>query len=372
MSDSYVEETHNGLKPIEGVSTGTAGFVGRAEKGMDNKPVLITSWAEFVQEFGRYTPDTPYLAPAVCGFFENGGRRCFVVKTTGTDYVGADSGTGKSTGLPVLDEIDEVSIVCIPGITSPEVQNAMISDCEEKRYRFAILDSIKGATVVGIKAQKEAVVSERGYGALYYPWIKVPIEITKHGKISTTQGLVPPSGFIAGIYAGTDIAKPAASEPVRGALGVEADVTKVIEDELSSLGINSIRSFPAKGVRVWSSRTISADPEWKYVHVRRLLLFIEKSIDRGTRWVVFEPNNERLWANVRALITGFLSELWQEGMLMGRRPEEAFFVKCDRTTMTQDDVDNGRLICLIGVAAIKPSEFVIFRIGQQVGGSLVL
>ncbi len=372
MPGSYVEETHNGPKSIEGVSTGTAGFVGRAEKGVDNKPVLITSWAEFVHEFGRYTLDTPYLAPTVWGFFENGGSRCFVVKTTGTDYIGADSGMGNSTGLPVLNEIDEVSIVCIPGITSPEVQNALIAHCEKNRYRFAILDSIKGTTVAGIKAQKEAVVSQRGYGALYYPWIKVSIEIIIDGKINTVQELVPPSGFIAGIYARTDIAKTPASELVRGALGVEVGVTKVIEDELNPLGINCIRSFPAKRVRVWGSRTISADPEWKYVNVRRLLLFIEKSIDRGTRWAVFEPNDEKLWANVRASIAGFLSELWREGMLMGARPEEAFFVKCDRTTMTQDDVDKGRLICLIGVAAIKPAEFVIFRIGQQVGGSPVL
>jgi phage tail sheath protein FI len=295
-----------------------------------------------------------------------------VVKTTGTDYIGADSGMGNSIGLPVLNEIDEVSIVCIPGITSPEVQNALIAHCEKNRYRFAILDSINGTTVAGIKAQKEAVVSQRGYGALYYPWIKVSIEIIIDGKINTVQELVPPSGFIAGIYARTDIAKTPASELVRGALGVEVGVTKVIEDELNPLGINCIRSFPAKRVRVWGSRTISADPEWKYVNVRRLLLFIEKSIDEGTRWVVFEPNNEKLWANVRASVAGFLLELWREGMLMGARPEEAFFVKCDRTTMTQDDVDNGRLICLIGAAAIKPSEFVIFRIGQQVGGSPVL
>ncbi|HME45643.1 MAG TPA: phage tail sheath subtilisin-like domain-containing protein [Syntrophorhabdales bacterium] len=358
----YVQENGTGPKPIEGVSTSTAGFVGLAEQGVDNKAVLITSWAEFVQEFGRYTPDTPYLAPAVWGFFENGGNRCFVVRTTGTD-----NGPRSSNGLRVLNEVDEVSIVCLPGVTSPEVQNALISHCEKNRYRFAILDSIKGATVAGIKAQKKTVVSERGYGALYYPWIRVPIETTKGGKISTKQKLVPPSGFVAGIYAGTDVAKTPASEPVRGALGVETDVTKAIEDELNSLGINCIRSFPAEGIRVWGSRTISTDPEWQYVTIRRLLLFIEKSIDRGTRWAVFEPNGEKLWANVRASIAAFLLELWQEGMLMGAKPEEAFFVKCDRTTMTQDDVDNGRLICLIGVAAIKPSEFVIFRIGQQTG-----
>jgi phage tail sheath protein FI len=367
----HVEENDTGSKPIEGVAISTAGFVGLAEKGIDNKAVLITSWMEFAQEFGRYTPDTPYLAPAVWGFFKNGGSRCFVVKTSGSDCVGTDKKTGNSAGLQALNDIDEISIVSIPGITSSEVQNELTAHCERLRYRFAILDSIQGTTIDGIRAQRVALVSERGYGALYYPWIRVSIETAKNGRINTIQKFVPPSGFIAGIYARTDVQRAPANELVAGALGVETDITQALQDALNPSGINCIRLFPSKGVRVWGSRTISTDPEWKYVNVRRLLLFIEKSIDRGTQWVVFEPNDEKLWAKVRVSITAFLTGLWQEGVLMGAKTEEAFFVKCDRTTMTQNDIDNGRLICLIGVAPIKPSEFVIFRISQQTGGSTV-
>ena len=375
----YVEEIEIGAKPIEGVSTSTVGFVGMAEEGDLNKPTLITNWGQFVNKFGRYTSERPYLAPAVYGFFANGGGRCYVVRVTDGatdgDYVGTDGGPGQRTGLQAFNEIDEVNIVCIPGVTSDTVQKAMITHCESMKDRFCILDPIEDADMTAIQNQKNDVVSERGYAALYYPWIKVAIETKENDKIKLIQDFIPPSGYLAGIYARSDtergVHKAPANEIIRGALDIKLPITKGEQDILNPLGIDCIRAFPGRGIRVWGARTTASDALWKYINVRRLFLFLEESIGEGTQWVVFEPNDEKLWARVKQTITQFLTRVWKDGALMGTTPEEAFFVKCDRTTMTQDDIDNGRIIILIGVAPVKPAEFVIFRIAQWTGGSEV-
>jgi len=375
----YVEEIEIGAKPIEGVSTSTVGFVGMAEKGDLNKPTLITNWGQFVDKFGRYTSESPYLAPAVYGFFANGGGRCYVVRVTDGatdgDYVGTDGGPGQRTGLQAFNEIDEVNIVCIPGVTSDTVQKAMITHCESMKDRFCILDPIEDADMTAIQNQKNDVVSERGYAALYYPWIKVAIETKENDKVKLIQDFIPPSGYLAGIYARSDtergVHKAPANEIIRGALDIKLPITKGEQDILNPLGIDCIRAFPGRGIRVWGARTTASDALWKYINVRRLFLFLEESIGEGTQWVVFEPNDEKLWARVKQTITQFLTRVWKDGALMGTTPEEAFFVKCDRTTMTQDDIDNGRIIILIGVAPVKPAEFVIFRIAQWTGGSEV-
>ena len=180
---------------------------------------------------------------------------------------------------------------------------------------------------------------------------------------------LPPSGAVCGIYARSDVQrgvwKAPANETVSGALGLQRDVRFGEQEVLNPLGINCIRSLPNRGIRVWGARTLSSDPEWKYVNIRRYFLYLENSIDRGTQWAVFEPNGEALWANIRNTVFDFLYNEWVSGALLGTKPEDAFFVRCDRSTMTQNDLDNGRLICLIGVAAVKPAEFVIFRIGQK-------
>jgi phage tail sheath protein FI len=277
--------------------------------------------------------------------------------------------------LQAFNEVDEINIVCIPGITSQTVQTAMISHCENLKDRFCVLDPVKDADMGAIQDQKDEVVSDKGYAALYYPWIKVSIETIENSKLKLIQDFIPPSGYIAGIYARSDIErgvhKAPANEIIRGALEIKLAITKGEQDILNPLGINCIRAFPGRGIRIWGARTTASDPLWKYINVRRLLLYIEESIDEGTQWVVFEPNNEKLWGRVNATITQFLTRVWRDGALMGTKVEEAFFVKCDRTTMTQDDIDNGRLICMIGVAPVKPAEFVIFRIAQWAGGSAV-
>lgn len=383
----YVEEIEIGAKPIEGVSTSTVGFVGMTEKGGEEatkKGALITSWGEFVENFGRHnTAKAPFLPPAVYGFFANGGNRCYVVKVKDGaedgDYVGTEitgEGPAQRTGLQSFKEIDDISIVCIPGITSDVVQKAMIAHCEEMKDRFCILDSVQEAGINEVQTQKGNVVSEKGYAALYYPWIKASIETKEGDKVVLKQDFIPPSGYIAGIYARSDtergVHKAPANEIIRSALDIKQHITKGEQDILNPLGINCIRSFPSQGIRVWGARTTSPpDTLWKYINVRRLFLYLEESIEEATRWVVFEPNDEKLWARVKQSITQFLTRVWKDGALMGSTPEEAFFVKCDRTTMTQDDIDNGRLIVLIGVAPVKPAEFVIFRIAQWQGGSEV-
>ncbi|UCH98122.1 MAG: phage tail sheath family protein [Candidatus Aminicenantes bacterium] len=385
----YIEEVEIGAKPIEGVSTSTVGFVGMTQNVVDgefnndeliDKATLITGWGDFVSKFGRYDKvKAPYLPSAVYGFFANGGNRCYVVRVKDGaedgDYVGTDGGPGKRTGLQVFNEVDLVNIVCIPGITSETVQKAMITHCENMKDRFCVLDPQEDADLDAIQAQKDNVVSDKGYGALYYPWIKVPIETKENGKIKLIQELTPPSGYVAGIYARSDtergVHKAPANEKVRTVLDLQLNISKGEQDILNPKGINCIRSFPGRGIRVWGARTISPDPLWKYVNVRRLFLYIEESIEEGTQWVVFEPNDEKLWARVKQTVTQFLTRVWRDGALMGTTAEEAFFVKCDRTTMTQDDIDNGRLIVLIGVAPVKPAEFVIFRIAQWQGGSAV-
>ncbi len=177
---------------------------------------------------------------------------------------------------------------------------------------------------------------------------------------------------MAGIYARTDaeggVQKPPANKVVRSAIGFEAELGKAQQDALHPKGINCLRNFPGRGRLVWGARTLGSDPEWKYVNVRRYFDYLERSIDLGTRWAAFEPNSDTLWSNLRRAVEDFLTGQWRDGGLLGATPEEAFFARCDRSTMSQADVDAGRLVCLIGVAVLRPAEFVIFRIGQWTAG----
>ncbi len=284
---------------------------------------------------------------------------------------------GAKTGLTAFTEIDEVSILCAPDIYSSSFDisgrqsfvDDILTHCETLKDRFAIIDVPSGTSDISSLSLSTSPLRQSKYGAVYYPWIKVYDPLTKRKK------LIPPSGHIAGIYARTDnqrgVHKAPANETVRGAIEVEFPITKGEQDILNPRNINCIRSFPGRGILVWGARTMSLDSLWKYINVRRLFIYLEESIEEGTQWVVFEPNNEKLWGRVRASITEFLTRVWRDGALMGTKPEEAFFVRCDRTTMTQDDIDNGRLVCVIGVAPVKPAEFVIFRIAQWTGGSEV-
>jgi hypothetical protein len=279
-----------------------------------------------------------------------------------------------ATGLAALAEIDDIAIVAMPDSVRFETEaeqkvavDYLIEHCEQQRYRIAIADPPMDSSMSGVREFRSNFDTK--YAALYYPWVQIldPLAKNDPGAAPATLQL-PPSGFAAGIYARSDIQrgvhKAPANEVVLGITRLMQNVTFDRQSVLNPEGINALRSFPGRGDRIWGARTMSSDPEWKYVNVRRLFIYLEHSIDKSTQWAVFEPNNELLWASIRQTISDFLITTWRTGALMGTKPEEAFFVRCDRTTMTQNDLDNGRLICLIGVAPTYPAEFVIFRIGQ--------
>jgi uncharacterized protein len=285
-----------------------------------------------------------------------------------------DDATVKATGLAALGEIDDIAIVAAPdgGAYEDEADRIaatgnLLGHAESLKYRIAVVDGPEGASLNEIRKFRGKFDSK--YGALYHPWIEIldPLERVAQGA-PPRRLMLPPCGFVAGIYARSDIErgvhKAPANEVVRGLTKFEININKERQDVLNPEGINALRFFEGRGNRVWGARTMSSDPEWKYVNVRRLFIYIEHSIDKGTQFAVFEPNNPQLWANIRQAVEDFLLVLWRDGALLGDKPEQAFFVRCDRTTMTQNDLDNGRLICLIGVAPTKPAEFVIFRIGQ--------
>ena len=488
----YVEEVDTGNKPIEGVSTSTTGFIGITSRG-PLEPTLVTSFSEFTRLYGSYFKDSDagqsqrYLAYAIEGFFQNGGRRAFVARVAGSaatpaegtfdgkikvtalgpgpaglriavsitphtpadgyfdmlvmyfktmpasptaagaaileayqdlsdveassafyekrinnlsslvrvakvvaglpaavaptllatggvddntytlaDFDGSASPDNAPIGLKALKAIDEISILTCPdeyAIAGTTVAGALVTQCELLKDRFAILNSLENAGA--ISGQHPSKNSK--YAAYYYPWLRVVDPL--NGKVIN----VPPSGHMAGIYARSDnergVHKDPANEVIRGIDSLQIQISKDQQALLNPRGVNVLRHFVGAGDLVWGGRTTSPDPDWKYINVRRLFIFIEDSIEHGTGWVVFEPNDYPTWTRVVRSISAFLERAWMDGMLQGRTKEEAFFVRCDRTTMTQADIDNGRLICLIGIAPVKPAEFVIFRIGQWTGGS---
>jgi len=403
----YIEEVDRGSKPIEAVGTSTCAFIGESSVGPTNEAVLITNWAQYTRTFGDFTHST-HLAHALYGFFNNGGSKAFVCnvspKTVSAEqaakeaekkeaetkkaaesgkpapaaapaapaapagvnpalYIGKDEGPGRRSGLNVFNDIPEISLVCAPGQSDAAIQDAVISHCENNKYRFAILDSAEELGKDGIAKMPKPRDSQ--YAAYYFPWIQV--YDPEKGNI-----FVPPSGHVAGIYARSDsergVHKAPANEIVRGALGLKYTISRPEQDFLNPRGINCIRNMGDRGIRVWGARTVSSDPSWRYINVRRLFIMVETSIERATQWVVFEPNDQKLWKRVNRTISSFLTLVWRNGALMGETPEKAFYVKCDEETNPPEVIDVGQLIVEIGLAPVKPAEFVIFRIGQMPAG----
>jgi phage tail sheath protein FI len=402
----YIEEVDRGTKPIEAAGTSTAAFIGESNVGPTNEAVLCTNWAQYCRTFGDFSHST-HLAHAMYGFFNNGGTKAFVCNvspktmtaeqaakeaekkeseakkaaesgkpapaaaapaapvSSGVNpalFIGKDEGPGRRTGLNVFNDIAEISLVAAPGQSDPAIQDAVISHCENNKYRFAILDAAEELGKDGIAKMPKPRDSQ--YAAYYFPWIQV--YDPDKGNI-----FVPPSGHMAGIYARSDnergVHKAPANEIVRGALGLRYNITRPEQDFLNPRGINCIRNMGDRGIRVWGARTISSDPSWRYINVRRLFLMVEQSIEIGTQWVVFEPNDSSLWKRVTRDLTAFLLRIYNSGALMGKSPEEAFYVKCDAETNPPEVVDAGQMVCEIGIAPVKPAEFVIFRIGQMAG-----
>ncbi|MFI6978912.1 phage tail sheath family protein [Embleya sp. NPDC050154] len=493
----YVEEVQSGARPIEGVGTAVAAFVGFAETGPFHQPTLVTNWDQYVQTFGTFTPDT-YLAHAVYGYFANGGGTAYVVRVggpaegpdnepqalppapvptaiggflvsarpgAGTDLsvevadvdgenppedrfkllvrqdgtvvetyeastrksvrgylvnqvresklievteqpgtaqtrperqtvalptapaAAPDTGVARHdaaeyvgdasarTGFSGLEAIDEITMVAVPDLMSAHrrgdldaeavktVQLAVISHCEQMGDRVAILDPPPALNAQRVRTwRNDDAGFDSRYATVYYPWIKVFDPATGRNT------LVPPSGHVAGVWARSDgergVHKAPANEVVRGAVDLEIRLSKGEQDLLNPIGVNCVRAFPGRGIRIWGARTLSSDPAWRYLNVRRLFNYLEESILLGTQWVVFEPNDDRLWSSIRRNVTAFLTEEWRRGALFGRTAEEAFYVRCDRQNNPQESIDLGRVVCEIGVAPVKPAEFVIFRLAQ--------
>lgn len=291
-----------------------------------------------------------------------GGSDGSVSSITAADYMGEDRGPGKRTGIQSFIDNDEVSIMAIPGVTIPSVQLALVAHCENSASRFAVLDiPQEKKKVTDVETHRN--IFDTTYAAMYHPWLQVFDPLEKRNIY------IPPSGSMIGVYSRSDqtrgVHKAPANEVVRSCLGLDCQYNKGEQDILNPKGVNLIRYFTGQGIRVWGARTCTSNTLWKYINVRRLFIFLEESIKRGTNWVVFEPNDDKLWARVHRTIDAFLTRVWRDGALMGTSAGEAFYIKVDRSTMTQDDIDNGRLICIIGVAPVKPAEFVIFRITQK-------
>jgi phage tail sheath protein FI len=367
----YVEEISFRSKSIDGVSTATAGFVGVCRTGPLNSPQLVTSLTEFEQTFGdgqplnvpNEAPGINYLWQSVRAFFAQKGSRLYISR------VSSRSADGYAAGIKSFEDIPDISIVAAPGSTAnfagheDDAVNTMrllIAHAEQMRYRFAILDCGDHQSVADVRALRGKFDSK--YAALYFPWVCVM------DPISANEISLPPSGFVAGIFAHSDVVRSVSKAPANQVVALatrfELSITQDQQEVLNPEGINCFRTFPGGGNVLWGARTVSSSPEWKYVNVRRYLSYIEQSIDRGIQWAVFEHNDETLWKNIQRAIEDFLYHEWTSGSLTGDKPEKAYFVRCDRTTMTQNDLDNGRLVCLIGVAPTRPAEFVTFRIGQ--------
>jgi hypothetical protein len=494
----YVEEIDKGTKPIEAVGTSTAAFIGitaeASRKKVDpkgnkvpiesvlGKATLVTSWTQFVDIFGDFTPGA-YLPDAVYGYFANGGGLCYVtslraleeggpapaasvaipstgkgdsfkvtakapgpsalsvtIKTaedgTFTLMVGSESKAGlvmkkgeptfigdatfeaitisnigatapkdgtyplagsgiqpltaedfigdpaKRTGIAGLEALDQVRLLACPDIMAGYdgsdaakervkiIQTAMIEHCEKRmKYRFAILDTPPGLNAQQAAEWKNFLNFDTSYAALYYPWIRVA-DFSSSG--SPTK-LMPPSGHMAGIYNRSDaergVHKAPANEVALGVIDLETQLSRGEQDVLNPLGVNCIRAFPGRGIRVWGGRTLSSNGAWRYVNVRRLFIMVEASMDVGLQWVVFEPNDSTLWAKVIRDVTSFLRVLWRSGALFGATPEQAFYVKCDEELNPLEIRDLGQLIIEVGLAPVKPAEFVIFRITQWAGAN---
>ena len=489
----YVEEVEAGSRPIEGVGTAVAAFVGLAARGPANTPTLVTNWNQFTSAFGEFVEGS-YLAHAIYGYFLNGGGAAYVVRvgadgvtpaasaelpsaekgkpafrvaalesgSSGNDlsveveaggddsagtfklvvkrsgkavetFEGLTTGKGKTnvativkaqsqtitieetggalavpasgtvslagggsamparvtpkdyvgnssdrTGFAGLEAVDEVTMLSVPdlmavyeqGIIDLEglqaVQLAMIAHCELMGDRVAILDAPPGLNAQQVKEWRvDKAGYDSKYATLYWPWVKV------FDPLSGKAKFVPPSGHVAGIWARSDdtrgVHKAPANEVIRGAISLELNITKAEHDQLNPNGINCIRAFPGRGIRIWGARTISSDPSWRYLNVRRLFNYVEESIFEGTQWVVFEPNDMRLWGRVKRTINAFLLRVWRDGALFGATPDQAFFVVCDETNNPPEVRDAGQLIVDIGIAPVKPAEFVVFRIAQFSG-----
>lgn len=426
----YIEEIPSGARPIQAVGTSTPGFVGFVNH--PDAPLLeaipINNWLDFVRKFhldpaaekraaenalieaqnvlveaktldedvdaaqaavdvataiaekatqhataAAAESQSTSLTHAVYGFFQNGGTRCYVVN------IGTTKDASLQAGLDRLKRVDEIAIIAAPGYSDLDAYTTVIGHCQDMKDRVAILDAPELAPDESSDVLKSTATAKgkgmpprSDYASFYFPWIKMRDPLFPANREPVA---VAPSGHIAGIWARTDnlrgVHKAPANEAIVGALDLSYHVAAEEQGTLNMRGINCLRYFPDSGIMVWGARTIANNPEWRYLNVRRLFNMIEKSIATSTRWIVFEPNDRTLWKAITRDVSNFLTRIWRTGALMGSTPEEAFFVKCDEETNPPEEIDAGKVTIMIGIAPVKPAEFVVFQISQHQSGTQV-
>ena len=345
--------------------TGVPAFLGRAAYGRANAPQALTLWPQFEQQFGG--PSDGYLWYAVRGFFQNGGRLCYVLPLEDASVPALQQ------GLNALGSLDTIDLVCAPDLAADPaqaglLQRLVLDHCAAAGDRFAILDAWPGASIDGVLRQRSGLNATDG--ALYYPWIGVADGPATHG------GFIPPCGHMAGIYARSDrragVYKAPANEILEGVFDLEVVLSRLDQEQLNPAGVNCLRSFPGRGILAWGARTLSVDPEWTYVNVRRLFLTAGRWIQRNMAGVVFEPHDQRLWTRIGRELNAYFTSLFQQGALAGNTPQEAFFVKCDAETNPPEVRDQGQIVTQIGLAPAVPNEFIVVQIIQGPSGAALV
>jgi len=385
------------LRPEAPFQTGVPAFVGFVSmicwdsKGEPRfgQPVKLFRKEEFAAKFR--TPTDGYLAEAVKGFFSNGGASCYVVPT---DAAASDREAALKDSVEALSTVGDFDLLAVPDamMLSPRtkqtqagieavirVQRHAVAHCAEHNDRLAVLDALAERTTETVVAQREALAagqSEPFNAALYYPWVQV-FDADLKARVPATEGLryVPPCGHVAGVYARTDasvgVFKAPANEEVLGAIDLETNVDNQKQDELNPQGVNCLRAFAGRGIRVWGARTLSRDPVWRYVNVRRQFLTVNRWVAFNTTWAAFEPNAARLWVRISRELTAYLETLWRDGALKGDTRDEAFYVKCDEETNPAETRDTGEVVTEVGLALVSPAEFVVVRIFHRAGTTIV-
>lgn len=375
----YREEVF--ARPPTRLPTGVPGFVGCAKPSGGSPaytPVSLQSQEEFSARFAGASGVGGYLEDAVRGFFSNGGARCYVVPVEPADL----RESSLIRAFDALGPLTDLDLVAVPDAmlleehAAQRVQYAALAHCGAHGNRFAILDAPGGKDprdptvdnvekVAAWRYRFTTGAAQAADAALYYPWVKVPAADAVAGRA------VPPCGHIAGIFARSDarvgVFKAPANEVLMGVLDLEFPIDSAVQDRLNPQGVNCLRAFPGRGLRVWGARTLSMDADWRYINVRRLFLTLARWIERNLAWAPFEPNMPRLWIRVQRELAVYLEQLWRDGALKGASAAEAFYVKCDAETNPSDEREQGRVITEIGLAAAAPAEFVVVRISQRAG-----
>jgi phage tail sheath protein FI len=375
------------MYPIGGAATSIAAFAGWASRGPRDAALFVSSWADYERLFGGLDEGS-LLAYSVYHFFENGGRRAYIVRLVGDapsraaagalqpnseDFENALLPKNGSGGVYLLDDVDLFNLLCVPGETKPAVFSQLARFCHDRRA-FLIADCDRADTFASLRSGPDpAITGDPAINAaFYFPWVNIPDPRRPNRSLS-----LPPCGFVAGVYAKTDAYRGVWKAPAgltAGLAGVTSAAVPLTDTEnevLNSVAINCIRDLPTAGTVVWGARTLhgreSIPSEWRYIPVRRLALFLEESLYRGIIWSVSQPNDETLWAQIRLHVNEFLDGLFRQGAFQGNVAHEAYFVKCDRETTTQVDVDQGIVNILVGFAPLKPAEFVMRKIAQRGG-----